>query len=307
MTKSREFDTIVGQIHYLMVTHSNFKARIQELKARYERLRQGKEALLQLLLEAELSESVYNSNAIENSTLSLKETEKILLDLEVSRNISLREVFEAKNLARITEFLAAKGIGLILSEDLILLLHKMLLTNIKDDWAGRFRQEGEYVRVGTHIASAPEFLKQRLSDLLIEDKSDTSLYFIDRIARFHLEFEHIHPFCDGNGRMGRVLLNLQLQELGYPPVIIRNKEKKAYYSALRDYDDTKNTKKMEKIVALALLESLHKRVAYLRGSKIIPLADYARAENLSLSALLNAARRQSIAAFREKGVWKIEG
>ena len=289
-----------------MVTHLSLRERIKVLKSDFERLRLGKESLLELLSEAELSESVYNSNAIENSTLTLKETEKILLDLEVSRNVSLREVFEAKNLARISEFVKTKGRGVDLNEDLILLLHRMLLQNIKEDWAGRFRQAGEYVRVGTPVAPPPEFVRQYIRDLLIEDKSEAEMYFVDRIALFHLKFENIHPFCDGNGRMGRVLINLQLQQLGYPPIIIRNKEKKSYYQAFREYDDSQRTKMMSKILALAVLESLHKRIAYLSGAKIVTLADYGKKNKLNPSALINTANRQTIPAFREKGVWKMD-
>lgn len=289
-----------------MALHKTLRDRITQLKKEFERLRQGKDSLLQLVLEAELSESVYNSNAIENSTLTLRETEKILLDLEVSRNISLREVFEAKNLARITEFIRVKGSASELDEAFILLLHKMLLMNIKEEWAGRFRQSGEYVRVGTHIAAPPEFIPQYMNELIIDYKSDGNSYFIDKVARFHLQFEHIHPFCDGNGRMGRVLINLQLQTLGYPPIIIRNKEKQNYYRTLRDFDDKEKTKGMERIIALALLESLHKRIAYLKGATLVPLAEYAKLHKLNPVATLNAAARQSIPAFREKGVWKID-
>ena len=132
-----------------------YQERIKSLKKEYERLRKGKESLLKLLDEAELSESVYNSNAIENSTLTLPETEKILLEMEVTRKVSLREVFEAKNLARVMEYLTLKDIQK-LDNEFILLLHKMLLGNINDEFSGRFRKAGEYVRVGTHIAPPPE-------------------------------------------------------------------------------------------------------------------------------------------------------
>src|SRR6266699_3332498 len=128
-----------------MATVAPLKERIQKLKESYDRLKPGKEALLQIIDEAEIPESVYNSNAIENSTLTLKETEKILLEMEVSRNVSLREVFEAKNLARVMEYIRAKAIEEELSEGLILLLHEMLISNIDQSIAGRFRKEHEYV------------------------------------------------------------------------------------------------------------------------------------------------------------------
>lgn len=288
-----------------MATTSPIKNRIQKLKKEYDKLRKRKESLLSMIDEAEIAESVYNSNAIENSTLTLKETEKILLEMEVPRGVSLREVFEAKNLARVMEYIQKKTRREELSRDFILLLHKMLISNIDDDIAGRFRIKDEYVRVGTHIAPSPERVEQMIENILNEYSGDLESFLTDKIAKFHLDFEHIHPFIDGNGRMGRVIMNHQLLRLGFPPIIIRNKEKKYYYRALRDYDDKKNRKGMEKIVALALMESLHKRITYLKGEEIITLADYGRKGRKSAPALLNAARRQNIPAFREKGSWKI--
>ena len=83
--------------------------RIQNLKTEYESLKTGKESLLVMVDEAEVAEAVYNSNAIENSTLTLQETEKILLEMEVAREVSIREVFEAKNLARVVAYIRNKS------------------------------------------------------------------------------------------------------------------------------------------------------------------------------------------------------
>lgn len=288
-----------------MSSNHPLKQRLHTLKAEYDRLRKGKESLLKIINESELSESVFNSNAIENSTLTLKETEKILLDLEVSRNVSVREVFEAKNLARLMQYMEGKTSDTELSVEHILLFHKMLIGNIDDSIAGRFRQTGEYVRVGTHIAPAPEHVERMTEEILIEYSSDFETYFSDKIARFHLDFETIHPFCDGNGRIGRVIINFQLMRLGFPAIMIRDKEKQVYYRSFDEYKKEKNPKTMEKIISLALLESLHKRLAYLRGNSIVTLADFTKAQKKSMHALSNAARRQAIPAFREAGVWKI--
>lgn len=81
---------------------------ISDLKKRFDSLKIGRKALLNIIEDVEVAESVYNSNAIENSTLSLLDTEKILLDLEVSKDYTLREVFEAKNLARVYEYIKTK-------------------------------------------------------------------------------------------------------------------------------------------------------------------------------------------------------
>lgn len=281
------------------------KSKLKKLKQEYDVLRIGKDALLQIIEEAEVPEMVYNSNAIENSTLTLKETEKILLEMEVSKNISLREVFEAKNLARIIEYLRTKSQETEVSKDTIILLHQMLIGNINDNIAGRLRKEGEYVRVGTYIAPGPEHIDKIIEEIISEYTSEHDMYFIDKISKFHLDFENLHPFNDGNGRIGRVLINLQLKLLGFPNIIIRDKEKQKYYDGFKKYRDNKDTKPMEKVLTLALTESLHKRIAYLKGKRIILLIDYAKLLEKPAPILLNAAKRQTIPAFREKGVWKI--
>lgn len=288
-----------------MATTKPVRNEISALKSKYDRLGKGKESLLKIIDESELSESVFNSNAIENSTLTLKETERILLEMEVSRNVSVREVFEAKNLARVMEYAGSKALESELSMDIILLLHKMLIGNINDAIAGRFRTTGEYVRVGTHIAPAPEKVDRMIEAILLDFSADHDNYFADKIAKSHLDFETVHPFCDGNGRMGRVIINFQLMRYGFPRIILRDKEKRNYYAAFSEYHDSKKTKPMEKIITFSLTESLHKRIAYLRSEDITTLADFARAHKKSINTLINSARRQSIPAFREKGVWKI--
>lgn len=264
-----------------------------------------KQELLDLIDEAEIAERVYNSNAIENSTLTLSETEKILLQININRHISLREIFEAKNLALVYQYIKKTAQEKPMTIEMILLLHKMLLTNIRDEVAGRFRVKNEMVRVGHHIAIPPEFILKRIQEGITQLNTDMITPYIYRIARFHTEFENIHPFIDGNGRIGRVINNYLLIRTGFPPIIVRNKEKDNYYNALRSYDASHDIQPMIRVFELALLESLHKRIAYLENLRILTLAEYAKSQSRSIHSLLNAARRQSIQAFREKGVWKI--
>jgi Fic family protein len=279
--------------------------KISKLFAQYQLKSKEKESLLMMVDDIEIAERVYNSNAIENSTLTLPETEKILLQQEISRHISLREVFEAKNLALVYGYIKKTAPKQPLNIDMILLLHKMLLTNIRDEVAGRFRQNGEMVQVGGHIGLPPEFIVGRIQEILINYKSKIEITLIHRIAMLHAEYESIHPVIDGNGRIGRVINNYLLTREGFPPIIVRNKEKESYYKALRSYDDSHDFKPMIRVVELSALESLHKRLAYLDGLEIIPLAKYTENNRSSFHSILNSARRQAITAFREKGVWKI--
>ena len=288
-----------------MVKVLNAFNKIHSLRGRYYKASTGKEALIKLVSEAEVAEQVYNSNAIENSTLTLEETEKILLQIELDRFISEREIFEAKNLARVVTYTDKRAKEQELNLDVILSLHKMLISNIRDDIAGRFRKKGEYVRVGSHIAPGPEEVVERMEKILAEYNAKSSTHIIKRIAKLHLDFEYTHPFCDGNGRIGRVINNYLLIREGYVPINIKFIDRAKYYNAFQEYGTRGDTKIMEEIVARALTNSYHKRLAYLEGKQIITLAEYSKKKKISHSSLINKATRQTIEAFMEKGVWKI--
>lgn len=280
-------------------------SKIQHLRDRFYAALPGKESLVKTINEAEVPEHVYNSNAIENSTLTLEETEKILLEIDLERFVSAREIHEAKNLARVTSYVETKSVAAEISEELILLLHKMLIGNINEKIAGRFREGDEWVRVGAYVAPGPTEVKTLISKLLNSYKADKTSHIISKIARFHLEFEHTHPFCDGNGRIGRVLNNYQLLREGYVPINIAFADRAKYYDAFKEFDRDGSIKTMEEIIGRALVESYHKRLAYMEGKPIVTLREYATKNKTSYSNLLNKAERQTIEAFQEKGDWKI--
>ncbi|MBI4598871.1 Fic family protein [Candidatus Uhrbacteria bacterium] len=282
-----------------------FYQQIEGLRKRYYLALPGKESLVNMLNETEVSEQVYNSNAIENSTLTLEETEKILLQIDLERFINEREIFEAKNLARVMEYISMRAKDQDLDKEMILLLHKMLITNIRNDIAGRFRANNEWVRVGSYIAPNPNDVERLIDQMLAMYHGNANQHIVTRIASLHLTFEHIHPFVDGNGRIGRVMNNYALMREGYVPMTVRYTDRETYYQAFKNFEGKGDTSVMEDIVGKALVESYHKRLAYLEDKKTIPLAQYAKQERISLSNLLNKARRQTIEAFREKDVWKI--
>ena len=293
------------------------KSKIETLAAQYRALAPGHEHVLHDIAIAEIPEAVFNSNAIENSTLTLKDTEDILLRGIVRKDRDIREIYEAKNLANITQDLLANA-ARPLTIPLFLDWHRTLLCNVHDDVAGRFRSGSEWVRVGAHIGANPAFTSSLIAELVADyntppaDKQNnralsTGTWFLDRIAWFHAEFETIHPFCDGNGRMGRILINQQLLHLGFPPIIIQNKSKRTDYHPLFDrYRTTGRADGFSALFALLLCEALHKRITYLTSRRIIPLADWVKSAGLNATSILNKAKRQTIPAFRLRGKWMMD-
>jgi Fic family protein len=281
------------------------KDKIEALRQQYMNLTKGNEPLLKEIALAEIPEMVYNSNAIENSTLSLEDTEKILLGGILGRKVNVREVYEAKNLATITEALLEKN-NSALQIKLILSWHKILLTLIDNNIAGRFRIGKEWVRVGNHLGANPQFVNMLMQRLVDGYNKNKTSYFLDSIANFHAEFETIHPFVDGNGRMGRILINLQLMNVGFPPIIIQNKSKHTeYYPLFSQFQTTMKFGGFTELFALLLQESLHKRITLLTAKKIIPLSIWALQKTIKANVAANKAKRQTIPAFRLREKWMI--
>ena len=281
--------------------------KIDSLSKRYRELAAKHKGAIRELTISELPEMVYNSNAIENSTLTLEDTEDILIRDKIRTDHAVREIYEAKNLASAIEYLMDNPEKEI-SVKLILKLHKILLLNIRNEIAGRFRAGDEWVRVGTHIGANPEFVNELMYKLIEKYNARDEEYFLEKIAYFHAEFENIHPFGDGNGRIGRLLANEQLDLLGLPPIIIPNKSKSdEYYPALDEYTKTGKSDKLVELFAGLLTEALYRRITKLTAKKIISVADWAKVNELDLQSATNKAIRGTIPAFRERGHWMIEG
>ena len=279
--------------------------KIDKLANQYRRLMKDHKDFMRELTISELPEMVYNSNAIENSTLTLEDTEDILIRNQIRTDHEIREIYEATNLAKATIELIDNPEQEI-STNLILKMHKTLLSNIRDDIAGRFRSGREWVRVGSHIGANPEFVSSLMCELVEKYNTDNS-YFLEKIAYFHAEFENIHPFGDGNGRIGRLITNEQLDILGLPPIIIPSKSKfEEYYPAIEQYERTGKLDKITELFASLLIEALHRRIAKLTAKKIITLADWSRNNNVDIQPTINKATRGTIPAFRVRGHWMID-
>lgn len=281
------------------------KDKIASLVAQYDELFRLQRDALQEIALAEIPEMVYNSNAIENSTLTLEDTEDILLHDKVLRDHDIREVYEAKNLAKVMIEIM-KHPDHPISIQSILSAHKTLLTHIDDEVAGRFRMGKEWVRIGAHVGANPQFTAGLMSELVEDYNSGKDEYFLDRIAYFHAEFETIHPFVDGNGRIGRVLINQQLMKAGYPPIIIRGKSKHGdYYPLFDEYRRGQKYDGFTELFALLLLESLHKRITLLKKPRIVTVSQWAKDNGVAGNSAANKAARQTIPAFRMSEKWMI--
>lgn len=279
--------------------------RINQLAVTYRALAAAHPQAVREIILSEVPEQVFNSNAIENSTLTLQDTEDILVRGQILRDAEVREVYEAKNLARALELLA-EAPHQALTVELILALHKILLTGINDRYAGRFRSGDEWVRVGTHVGANPAFVNDLIYKLVENYNQKDDREYIAKIAYFHNEFEYIHPFCDGNGRIGRLLINHQLNRLGLPPIIIPAKNKlQDYYPALDAYDHQSDPTPLEEYLSLLLLEALHRYIAIINSTKLISVSEWASRNNVSAASMLNKAKRQTIPAFRLRGQWKL--
>ncbi len=172
----------------------------------------------------------YTSNSIEGSTLTQEETAAILFQNAALPDKTLTEQLEAKNhqtaLLTLFEHLSAKK---PVDEGLILKLHGMLMNGIRHD-AGSYRRHGVRI-VGADLPTANYLKVPTLMEELVAHLH-RSTDIIEHVASIHARFEQIHPFSDGNGRIGRLLMHAMLLQKNVPPVVIRPEKKRLYYSYL---------------------------------------------------------------------------
>ncbi len=169
----------------------------------------------------------YNTNAIEGSTITLEEARLILED-KVAPNKPLRDIRETESHAAV--FLQMLKTKEKISNKLVLKWHEEIFKETKPDIAGAFRNY--QVRVGPYLA--PDWRKvENLMEQLVAFINESTLSSVELAARAHYVFEKIHPFGDGNGRIGRLLMNYILWRNGYPMLIIEYSKRKSYYKALQ--------------------------------------------------------------------------
>ncbi|MBI2232528.1 MAG: Fic family protein [Candidatus Aenigmarchaeota archaeon] len=183
--------------------------------------------------ESFVTEFTYDTNAIEGSTVTLQETALILFDKIVPEGRSVREINEVQNHKDAFDcMLIHKG---DINKNFVLKLHKLLMHNILWKYAGRFRDVQVYVRGAGFMPPKPEEVEKQFKHMMLWYRSNKKKYHpVVVAAYFHHIFESVHPFRDGNGRVGRLLLNFILRKNGLPMVNIKYRERSKYYEALEE-------------------------------------------------------------------------
>lgn len=233
--------------------------RIDGLKYRLSRMRPFTEGELENLRNTFMTEYTYNSNAIEGNTLTLRETALVLEGLTVSGK-PLRCHLEAFGHKEAFSFVE-ENINADISEILIKHIHSLVLID-------RPKDKGVYRKIPVRISGAynvppdPVIIPE-IMERLIRDYRDDSRHTIVKSAVFHLKFEGIHPFADGNGRTGRLVLNMMMMKEGYLPVDVKFSDRVKYYDAFEDFYRSGNPDTMINIIAEYELQRLQEYIALL--------------------------------------------
>ncbi len=210
-------------------------ARLSEVVRQADRLKRGGlwETIgrNQPLQDELLVEHTYNSTSIEGTTFSKRETEVVIFSKAIIPDKSLTEHLEVTNHAVVLRQIFQRERPGPITEVFIKTLHRDLMQGVRED-AGRYSRHQRAIR-GLDIAlTHPKDIQEEMRTLIRSWNGRSAHTSIRDIADFHARFELIHPFGDGNGRVGRLLMTLQCLQWGYPPAVIENARKAEYFEVL---------------------------------------------------------------------------
>ena len=199
------------------------------------------------LNEEFIVEYTYNSNAIEGNTLTLRETDLVLRGLTIDSK-PLKDHMEAVGHKEAFDFVSELVKDNVpISEGIIKQIHYLVLADKRED-RGVYRRVPVRIMGAQHEPVQPYLIEPKMEQLLYDFAASTE-HIVTKLARFHIEFEGIHPFIDGNGRTGRLLVNLELMKYGFPPIDIKFTDRIAYYNAFDEYHVKHNLSVMENLFA----------------------------------------------------------
>ena len=243
---------------FIIDLDDNYFDEVDFLKKELDSKRPIPKETLKSLRESINLEWTYNSYGIEGNTLTLRETQVVLEGITVGGK-SIKEHLEAINHEKAILFLddLVKDNEPI-SEWNIKNIHQLILKDIDNENAGRYRKENVTIKGATHIP--PDYLKipELMEKLILTYNTWNEYHPIIQAALLHGELVKIHPFVDGNGRTSRLLMNLDLMNSGYNPVIIKKESRLKYYEALDKAHTTGNYTDFVKLVTKLEEEMLKK-------------------------------------------------
>lgn len=229
-------------------------AQIERKKAELDGRRPLTDGEVARLNEEFVVEYTYNSNAIEGNTLTLRETDLVLRGLTIDQK-PLKDHMEAVGHKEAFEYVSELvKENVPISESVIKQIHYLVLADKKED-RGAYRRVPVKIMGAQHQPVQPYLIIPKMEELLW-DYSENKEHIVTKLARFHIEFEGIHPFIDGNGRTGRLLVNLELMKAGYPPINIKFTDRISYYNAFDEYYVKHNLSAMENLFAKYINERL---------------------------------------------------
>jgi len=291
-----------------MIMDSSLYERIERKKKDLDSLRPLPKSVLQKLREQFSIELAYNSNAIEGNTLTLRETRLVIEEGITISGKPLREHFEAINHQKAFEFLESlTGKGSRITEQAIKDIHRIIMSGIDDQYAGRYRDVK--VRILGAIKSPPRFEKVReMMEQFVRKigSNPDRLNNIEMAAFIHYKLVEIHPFTDGNGRTARLLMNLFLMRHGYPVTMVLKVDRKRYYDCLRKADQG-DMKLFTDFMGRNVERSLDLYLdAFKGGPDFISLAKASKGTPYSQEYLSLLARRGKIEAIKLGRNWLIK-
>lgn len=238
--------------------------QVDTLKKSLDGCRPLTPAEVEAIKEVFLVEHTYNSNAIEGNTLTLQETALVLQGITIDQK-PLKDHLEAvgyKEAFQFMEELAKQNKPL--SEYDIKSIHNLVLADRPED-------RGVFRRINIRIAGAltnpvePYLIEPKIEELLKNyQKLSKTMRIVECVANFHLQFESIHPFIDGNGRTGRLLMNLQLIQAGLPAINIKFADRRKYYDAFDEYAKSGSSEAMTVLVGEAVVARLREMLGAIK-------------------------------------------
>jgi len=276
--------------------------RIEEKKKRLDNNRPLPKDALKKLLEDIRLRHTYHSDAIEGNTLTLQETKLVLEEGVTIGGKSLKDHVEAKNDAEAFDLMikmvhAKKQI----SQDIIQEIHEIVTKGILKE-SGKYRTSN--VRIAGSKTTPPSYSKIiNLMQVYISNIQKLKLHPIKKAAFIHHELVRIHPFLDGNGRVSRLITNLYLMKIGYPPIILKKEDRRKYYQVLQKADNG-DLSFLANFIAKAVHETLmYYLSSFIDDERLISLKEIAELSPYTQEYLSLRARQNKLDAVKIENVW----